>query len=97
MQLDSPKGSSLRENVFPATLANFVGTNEVPNMVPVGGTDENIGIFSGEELLLDENSDAKVYGDDNTYGFDWFDANGDSSKYIQQNVEGSHEVCCFSN
>lgn len=88
MQLDSPKGSSLRENVFPATLANFVGTNEVPNMVPVEGTDENIGIFSGKELLLDENSDEKLYGDDNTYGFDWFDANGDSSKYIQQNVEG---------
>lgn len=88
-QLDSPKGSSLRENVFPATLANFVGTNEVPNMVPVEGTDENIGIISGKELLLDENSDAKVYGDDTTYEFEWFDANGDSSKYIQKNVEGS--------
>ncbi|KAJ8426469.1 hypothetical protein Cgig2_012382 [Carnegiea gigantea] len=89
MQSDSPKGSSLRENVFPAMLANFIGMNEVPNMVPVEGTDENIGIFSGKELLLDENSDEKVCGDDNTFGFDWFDANGDSSKYIQKNVEGS--------
>ena len=59
MQSENPKGSNLRENVFPAILANFVETNEVPHTVPAEVTDENIGILSAKESLLVEDSSEK--------------------------------------
>lgn len=89
MQSDNPKGSNLREDVFPPLLANFLDKNKVPNMVPEEGIDENFGIFSGKEMLLNEDFDEKECDDDATDGVDYADTDGDSSNYAEQNFEGA--------
>ncbi|KAK9670045.1 hypothetical protein RND81_13G173000 [Saponaria officinalis] len=91
VELDNPREGSLRENIFPPMLSNFVDKNEVSEMMaPADDAAESSGTYSGNSMVADDNFfDEKEYIDGNTDKVGTMDAASNSFKYIEPNFQGA--------
>lgn len=89
IESEDNKESNLRENLFPPMLANLVDGNEVPDTVPVIDTTENVEMYSGEEMLWDENSDEKECNDDGIDRTGDLGADDNPAEYMDKKFQGT--------